>query len=129
LYFFTSIITMSAKPIFVATHPRACSTAFERVSFELADGGLDPALRRNRVTDIRHVQVFMTRRDILKCVHEPFGDAYYYGPERLAERYKDDESAREKSGFQQSTYQTIFDRINKDNTEVRHQSPLHQHIA
>lgn len=61
----------------------------------------------------------MTRRDILKCVHEPFGDAYYYGPERLAERYEDNAEARKKSGFEKSTYQTIFDRINQDNTEVR----------
>jgi hypothetical protein len=82
---------MSAKPIFVATHPRACSTAFERV--------------------------FMTRRDTLQCVHEPFGDAYYFGPERLAERYEGDEQARKESGYSQSTYRTIFDRIAKDNSE------------
>jgi hypothetical protein len=28
---------MSRKPIFVATHPRACSTAFERVSTQVPD--------------------------------------------------------------------------------------------
>lgn len=61
----------------------------------------------------------MTRRDLLKCVHEPFGDAYYFGPERLAERYADDEERREASGFSQSTYQIIMERINMDNTEVR----------
>ncbi|KAF2241234.1 hypothetical protein BU26DRAFT_469412 [Trematosphaeria pertusa] len=82
---------MSNKPIFVATHPRACSTAFERV--------------------------FMTRRDTLQCVHEPFGDAYYFGPERLAERYEDDEKSRLESGYSESTYRTIFDRIAKENTE------------
>lgn len=60
----------------------------------------------------------MTRTDILKCAHEPFGDAYYFGPERLAERYEDDEKARSESGFADSTFQTIFDRINADNTEV-----------
>jgi len=64
-------------------------------------------------------KVFMTRTDILKCVHEPFGDAYYFGPERLAKRYEDDEKARAESGFADSTFQTIFDRINEDNTEVR----------
>lgn len=62
----------------------------------------------------------MTRRDILQCVHEPFGDAYYYGPERLAERFAGDEKARNESGFNESTYQTIMDRINKENKEVRH---------
>ncbi|KAL2166233.1 hypothetical protein VTG60DRAFT_3097 [Thermothelomyces hinnuleus] len=83
---------MLNKPIFVATHPRACSTAFERV--------------------------FMTRRDILNCVHEPFGDAFYFGPERLGERYEHDEEARRKSGFANTTYKDVTDNLmsqsNKD---------------
>ncbi|KAK3368183.1 P-loop containing nucleoside triphosphate hydrolase protein [Podospora didyma] len=77
-----------SKPIFVATHPRACSTAFERV--------------------------FMTRRDILNCVHEPFGDAFYYGPERLSERFQDDEETRIKSGFSGVTYAQIVDKLQED---------------
>ncbi|KAH7071699.1 hypothetical protein FB567DRAFT_538657 [Paraphoma chrysanthemicola] len=82
---------MSQKPIFVATHPRACSTAFERV--------------------------FMTRHKTLQCVHEPFGDAYYFGPERLAERYESDAQARKESGYSDSTYRTIFDHIARENSE------------
>ncbi|KAH9870003.1 hypothetical protein J1614_006924 [Plenodomus biglobosus] len=82
---------MTSKPIFVATHPRACSTAFERV--------------------------FMTRHKTLQCVHEPFGDAYYFGPERLAERYENDPQARKESGYSESTYRTIFDRIARENSE------------
>ncbi|KAI0480385.1 P-loop containing nucleoside triphosphate hydrolase protein [Xylariaceae sp. FL0804] len=82
---------MSEKPVFVATHPRACSTAFERV--------------------------FMTRRDILQCAHEPFGDAFYYGPERLGQRYADDEAARESSGFAKTTYQDVFQRLEGDASE------------
>ncbi|OJD13531.1 hypothetical protein AJ78_06015 [Emergomyces pasteurianus Ep9510] len=82
---------MSTRPIFVATHPRACSTAFERV--------------------------FMTRRDTLQCVHEPFGDAFYFGPERLSHRYEDDEKARVESGFANSTYQSIFDRLEREASE------------
>ncbi|KAH0356325.1 NAD(P)-binding protein, partial [Aureobasidium melanogenum] len=82
---------MSNKPIFVATHPRACSTAFERV--------------------------FMTQRDTLQCVHEPFGDAFYFGPERLSVRYEQDQKARAESGFENSTYKTIFDNIMKENEE------------
>ncbi|KAF4546180.1 uncharacterized protein LTHEOB_4177 [Lasiodiplodia theobromae] len=62
---------MSKKPIFAATHPRACSTAFERV--------------------------FMTCQDTLQCLHEPFGDAFYYGPERLSERYENDPKARKET--------------------------------
>lgn len=73
------------RPIFVATHPRACSTAFERV--------------------------FMTRSDALTCVHEPFGDAFYYGPERMSTRYEKDEAAREKSGYSEVTYGNVMDRI------------------
>ncbi|KAI5227685.1 hypothetical protein E4T40_02441 [Aureobasidium subglaciale] len=100
---------MSNKPIFVATHPRACSTAFERV--------------------------FMTQRDTLQCVHEPFGDAFYFGPERLSDRYEKDQKARTESGFENSTYKTIFDNIMKENEELMDQqilSPLterHLHAA
>lgn len=36
-------ITMSNKPIFVATHPRACSTAFERACSKLNDPQTAPA--------------------------------------------------------------------------------------
>ena len=57
----------------------------------------------------------MTRYDTLQCVHEPFGDAYYFGPERLAERYENDAKARKESGYEESTYKTIFDRIAREN--------------
>ncbi|KAI5868061.1 P-loop containing nucleoside triphosphate hydrolase protein [Durotheca rogersii] len=82
---------MSEKPIFLVTHPRACSTAFERV--------------------------FMTRDDILECVHEPFGDSFYYGPERLSERYADDPAARESSGFANTTYRDVLERLEKDGSK------------
>ncbi|KAJ5764910.1 hypothetical protein N7520_004469 [Penicillium odoratum] len=82
---------MSNKPIYVAAHPRACSTAFERV--------------------------FMTQRDTIQCVHEPFGDAWYYGPERLADRFEDDEQARLDSGFSNSTYRTVLDRLEREGSE------------
>ncbi|KAF4637898.1 hypothetical protein G7Y89_g174 [Cudoniella acicularis] len=61
--------------------------------------------------------VFMTRRDILTCIHEPFGDAFYFGPERLSARYEEDEKAREDSGFANSTFKTIFERIEKEGEE------------
>ncbi|KKA31049.1 hypothetical protein TD95_002956 [Thielaviopsis punctulata] len=78
-------MTVEIKPIFVATHPRACSTAFERV--------------------------FMARRDILECVHEPFGDAFYYGPERLSERFEQDPETRAKSGFENTTYAEVLNQV------------------
>ena len=61
----------------------------------------------------------MTRRDSLACVHEPFGDAFYFGPERLSSRYENDEKAREESGFANSTYKTILERIEREGKEVR----------
>ncbi|KAL3463235.1 P-loop containing nucleoside triphosphate hydrolase protein [Aspergillus heterothallicus] len=83
--------SQNQKPIFVATHPRACSTAFERV--------------------------FMTQRDTIQCIHEPFGDAFYYGPERLSDRYEADEAGRQASGFATSTFKTILDRIEREGRE------------
>ncbi len=64
-------------------------------------------------------QVFMTRRDSLQCVHEPFGDAFYYGPERLSSRFERDEKARVDSGFDNSTFKTVLDRIEREGAEVR----------
>ena len=62
----------------------------------------------------------MTRRDILTCVHEPFGDAFYFGPERLSERYENDEKERLNSGFSDSTYKTVLENIEKESAEVRY---------
>lgn len=59
----------------------------------------------------------MTRHKTIQCVHEPFGDAYYFGPERLAERYENDPEARKESGYSESTYRTIFDHIARENSE------------
>lgn len=62
----------------------------------------------------------MTQRNTLTSIHEPFGDAFYYGPERLSARYENDLKAREESGFSQSTYQTILERLEREEaSEVR----------
>ena len=60
----------------------------------------------------------MTQRKTLQCVHEPFGDAFYFGPERLGTRYENDEKSRTESGFADSTFKSIFDGIMKENSEV-----------
>ena len=60
----------------------------------------------------------MTRHKTLTCIHEPFGDAFYFGPERLGARYENDEKARQESGFAESTYKTILDRIDHEREEV-----------
>ncbi len=59
-------------------------------------------------------KVFMTRRDVLACAHEPFGDAFYYGPERLSERFKNDEETRVKSGSGETTYKTVLDKLEEE---------------
>ena len=66
----------------------------------------------------------MTRRHALQCIHEPFGDAFYYGPERLSSRYENDAKARLDSGFAQSTYRTTLDRIEEEGAEVRTTFPV-----
>ena len=114
---------MARKPIFAATHPRACSTAFERVS---------ASLPRSRgiglVMADTSGQVFMTRQEELACFHEPFGDAFYYGPERLSARFENDEQARNGSGFAHATFQTILNRFEEESAEVR-RSPLNKDFA
>lgn len=62
----------------------------------------------------------MTRQNTLQCAHEPFGDAFYYGPERLGERYENDEKGRLSSGFSKTKYQDVLDRLERDGSEVRH---------
>ena len=61
----------------------------------------------------------MTQRATIQCVHEPFGDAFYYGPERLSDRFEDDEQARIDSGFSKSTYLTVLERLEREASEVR----------
>ena len=64
----------------------------------------------------------MTRKD-LECVHEPFGDAFYYGPERLSSRFENDEQTRIESGFGESTFKTILDSFEAKSAEVRKSLP------
>ena len=60
----------------------------------------------------------MTRRNSLQTIHEPFGDAFYFGPERMGSRFENDEKAREESGFADSTFKTIIDRIESEASQV-----------
>jgi hypothetical protein len=71
----------------------------------------------------------MTRKDTLTCIHEPFGDAFYFGPERLSERYENDVKAREASGFANSTFKTIFERIEKESKKVRTPIPVRRFVC
>jgi len=89
------------KPILVVSIPRACSTAFERV--------------------------FITRDDILKCRHEPFGEPCYYGPERLTSRFNGEtleaKAFRDSTGFSHLTYKDIVDQLLSQSPQVGKFSP------
>jgi hypothetical protein len=51
-------------------------------------------------------------------VHEPFGDAWYFGPERLSDRFEKNEAARIKSGYSTTTYHDVFADIEAQHDEV-----------
>lgn len=62
----------------------------------------------------------MTRRDEMQCIHEPFGDAFYWGPESVSQRFADDDPARQASGLSSSTYAGILnDILEQGQNEVR----------
>jgi Sulfotransferase domain len=69
------------KPIVLWCHPRSVSSAFERA--------------------------FMQRPDF-KCLHEPYGEPFYYNlSERLSQRYTDEEIKRDHSSKKDITYSQI----------------------
>ena len=54
----------------------------------------------------------MTRRDILNCLHEPFGDAFYFGPEKISPASQQWPPGRlEKTGRTHFTYDYVVDVI------------------
>jgi hypothetical protein len=55
----------------------------------------------------------VTREKDVACVHEPFSDAYHWGPEKLSQRYEDLEKRREENGYKAYTYQAAL-RVIKD---------------
>jgi hypothetical protein len=65
----------------------------------------------------------MARRDILESVHEPFGDAFYYGPEILSDRFRNDTATREQSGFSQKTYKDVLNEVMDAGKDVSIISP------
>lgn len=61
----------------------------------------------------------MTRANDIVCVHEPFSDAYHWGPEKLTERYDDVEKLRVEKGYEDYTYHTALQIINDAKVQVR----------
>nr|CEG03513.1 unnamed protein product [Fusarium acuminatum CS5907] len=74
-------------PIMLLTHPRACSTAFERV--------------------------LMTRRDALVCFNEPFADPSFFGPEACVERHHTNGEQGASPGFKECTFMQRMDLIDE----------------
>ncbi|KAK6064476.1 hypothetical protein SCUP234_13003 [Seiridium cupressi] len=76
-------------PIMLLTHPRACSTAFERV--------------------------LMTRRDAVVCLNEPFADPSFFGPEACVERHHANGEKGPRPGFEGCTFKERMDLVEGEN--------------
>ena len=54
----------------------------------------------------------MTRRDLLTCFHEPFGDAFYYGPEKISPAWLRWEAGKiETTGRAHYTYDHVLQSV------------------
>ena len=61
----------------------------------------------------------MTRRDLLTCFHEPFGDAFYFGPEKISQAWRRWPADKiEKSGRAHYTYDFVLGMV-QDAVEVK----------
>lgn len=61
----------------------------------------------------------MTQRDLLTCFHEPFGDAFYFGPEKISQAWRRWPADKiEKSGRAHYTYDFVLGMI-QDAIEVK----------
>lgn len=68
----------------------------------------------------------MTRRDVLESQHEPFADAYYFGPEFLSNRFRDDAATRQASPGSHQTYKSVLEDFDQVEKQVR---ALFPHMA
>jgi DNA repair and recombination protein RAD54B len=60
--------------LFIATHPRSTSTALERAFLTRTGSTSDNNNNKSNLADTI-------------CIHEPFGEPFYYGPERMSHRF------------------------------------------
>lgn len=61
----------------------------------------------------------MTRRDTMQSMHEPFGDPFYFGPELMSERFREDAEHRNKSGYGGQTYKDVLNEFAQAEQDVR----------
>ena len=64
----------------------------------------------------------MTRGDTIQCIHEPFGDAFYFGPEKMSPAFADNPEKCSRTGHAESTYASIISSIE----DIRAASPDHR---
>ncbi|KAK9766311.1 hypothetical protein K7432_004687 [Basidiobolus ranarum] len=67
----------SDPPVMLWCHPRSVSSAFERA--------------------------FIERKNEFHCFHEPFADPYYFGPDRVSDRHKEDLPSSTSSSLSEDT--------------------------
>lgn len=75
---------MNEAPVVLWCHPRSVSTAFERA--------------------------FLQREEEFYCLHEPFGDAFYFGPQRQSPRYKNRQLPKDIK-LTSVTFEKVYDEI------------------
>lgn len=63
----------------------------------------------------------MTRRDLLRCLNEPFADPFHCGPEALSERHRVHGKNVTSDGFGECTYTSCVSLIEREKVaeEVR----------
>ncbi|KAM0787784.1 hypothetical protein ACM66B_003839 [Microbotryomycetes sp. NB124-2] len=66
-------------------HPRSCSTMFE--------------------------QSILQRPEDFRVLHEPMGDAWYFGPERIAPRFSEQDCNERYSQYKDATFKRTWDNI------------------
>lgn len=49
----------------------------------------------------------LTRPEEIRVLHEPMGDAWYFGPEKQSKRYSDEECQNEFKQFEESSYEKV----------------------
>ncbi|KAM3075435.1 hypothetical protein ACMFMG_007582 [Clarireedia jacksonii] len=79
------MIDRTNYPVTLMCHPRACSTAFERV--------------------------FIKRPDAFNVYNEPFADVHYYGPEARCQRHRVDGVNQVFPGYENCTYASRVEEI------------------
>ena len=63
-------------------------------------------------------QIFLTRSQDVACVHEPLTGAFYFGPERLSDRYTNAAKQIAENGYDDYTYSRALEIIEKAGADV-----------